>query len=401
MGRTLLLSGVEFGEVWQALVGSFNLDDFDIFLRIRLDFRRPKRVADDAFEVVVRKVLEIAEQEGWEAILIAEAAAERPLKKDLQLVYEKYAAALVDEFRRQAITDKRLEALERFGLGPRVTVQHAGAQQPTPANMTDEGFERVVRPHLGAVDLGLWREQMLRVEQHVCRVEVNRQGVGTGFLVGPDTLLTNYHVMKRAIEEGTAKVQVRFRFDFRMLKTGLRSTGTLVAPHATDWRIDFSKPTAGESANDPDATLPTADELDYALVRLERPFGNETLRPETPGSSVRGWIEVPAATPALGVGTPILIVQHPNGNPVALTIDTSGVQSVNTNITRVRYNTNTEHGSSGSPCFDLHWGLVALHHYGDPLNDRAQYNQGVPIEAIRARIGRTGHAASLGGPPPA
>ena len=40
--------------------------------------------------------------------------------------------------------------------------------------------------------------------------------------------------------------------------------------------------------------------------------------------------------------------------------------SSNANNTRVRYRTNTEEGSSGAPCFDKDWELVALHHSGDP-----------------------------------
>ena len=75
---------------------------------------------------------------------------------------------------------------------------------------------------------------------------------------------------------------------------------------------------------------------------------------------------------------PIMIVQHPKAEPLALAVDTLGVQSLNANKTRVRYNTNTESGSSGSPCFNINWGLVALHHYGDPLYDQARYNQGIP-----------------------
>ena len=53
----------------------------------------------------------------------------------------------------------------------------------------------------------------------------------------------------------------------------------------------------------------------------------------------------------------------------------------------MRYRTNTEHGSSGSPCFDGDWALTALHHSGDPDFSRsADYNEGIPIEAIRAHM---------------
>jgi hypothetical protein len=387
--------------VRDAIARAFGADEFDMFLYERLEFDRPLHVADGPFKVVVSNVLKKADQEGWEAALIAEVAAVRPLKQDVQQVYEKYAAAIVDESRRQAIVEERLKAIERFGLGPKVTVQRAGvAQLPAATGITDAGLERLVRPHLGFLEFGLWREQSLRIEERVCRVEVGGRGIGTAFLVGPDALLTNYHVLEPLLDGTIAATAVGFRFDFRLLRTGLRSQGTLVDLHATDWLLDASKPSASESASDPDAMLPTAEELDYALVRLSRSFGAEPLRPGVEGSSTRGWIEMPSAAPALGLGTPILIVQHPLGNPVALAIDTSGVQTINANGTRVRYSTNTEEGSSGSPCFDLTWGLVALHHYGDPLHDRAQFNQGIPIAAIRDRIDRQGKSAVLGGASP-
>ena len=65
-------------------------------------------------------------------------------------------------------------------------------------------------------------------------------------------------------------------------------------------------------------------------------------------------------------------------------------------MTRVRYATNTEPGSSGSPCFDMNWQLAALHHYGDPAWLNPKYNQGVPAHLIRQKIAAEGHAALLG-----
>ena len=77
--------------------------------------------------------------------------------------------------------------------------------------------------------------------------------------------------------------------------------------------------------------------------------------------------------------------------------------SVNANGTRVRYRTNTEPGSSGSPCFDQNWSLVALHHSGDPNFDgikQPEYNRGIPIAAIRSLIEARGLAGALGAQEP-
>lgn len=80
-----------------------------------------------------------------------------------------------------------------------------------------------------------------------------------------------------------------------------------------------------------------------------------------------------------------------------LAMDTQAIIGRNSNGTRLRYSTNTEPGSSGSPCFSMDWDLVALHHFGDPAWTEPKFNQGVPIGRIRQRIVAHGFAASLTG----
>jgi hypothetical protein len=82
---------------------------------------------------------------------------------------------------------------------------------------------------------------------------------------------------------------------------------------------------------------------------------------------------------------------------VKLAFDTESVLSVNAARTRVRYATNTDPGSSGSPCFSLTWGLVALHHLGESgTKTVSAFNQGVPIAAIRDRLTRRNKTDVLG-----
>jgi V8-like Glu-specific endopeptidase len=64
-------------------------------------------------------------------------------------------------------------------------------------------------------------------------------------------------------------------------------------------------------------------------------------------------------------------------------------RELNAGGTRVTYKTNTQEGSSGSPCFDEDWQLVALHHSGDPrMKQAAEFNEGIPLAAIRARMAK-------------
>jgi V8-like Glu-specific endopeptidase len=78
-------------------------------------------------------------------------------------------------------------------------------------------------------------------------------------------------------------------------------------------------------------------------------------------------------------------------------LDTQAIIKVNANRTRVQYRTNTLPGSSGSPCFNIDWQLVALHHSGDPADvARAGFNQGIPMAAIVALLKSRGRFDLLG-----
>ena len=79
-----------------------------------------------------------------------------------------------------------------------------------------------------------------------------------------------------------------------------------------------------------------------------------------------------------------------------LAFDTDPKVEVKFGGLRVRYATNTEGGSSGSPCFNKDWDLIALHHYGDPAFGQPKYNQGIPIGKIREHLRGKGAEAALG-----
>jgi hypothetical protein len=393
--------GFEFGEVRDAIVRAFNPGEFDMFLYEQLDFQRTEYVSEGPFRIVVWNVLKALEDIGRVPELIAAVAAVRPLKPDVQEVYRKYARALIGEANAQKIDAKQLHELERYGLAPTVDVQRRGrAQNPLPVLPSHEVFERQIRKDLPSIDPRVWAAQMFRHDMRICIVQVDQSPRGTGFLVGPDAVLTNFHVLKDEIEvlndEVRPKVaadRITFLFDYRVLANGVESEGTRVEA-ASDWLIDASQPLSDpeEIAGKPE---PTGDQLDYAVVRLARRFGDE---PTARGSPARGWIRVPATAPTITEGMGLMILQHPNTGPVKLAFDTESVISVNAARTRVRYATNTDPGSSGSPCFSLTWGLVAVHHLGEPGTKTVSgFNQGIPIAAIRDRLTRR-HKADVLGP---
>jgi V8-like Glu-specific endopeptidase len=260
---------------------------------------------------------------------------------------------------------------------------------------TLNGLEQIVRPDLPMVDWEVWWQNAAKVEPRVCRVEIQGKARGTGFLVGPEAVLTNYHVLKSVLDQPALASEVVLRFGYKKLADGTILSGTQFNL-AGDWLIDSSPFSDAEAVGQPDGALPTAEQLDYALVRVKGEPGKQKVDRQ-PGEEapLRGWIEVPDAA-EFQADQPILIVQHPQGDPLKLALDTHSILAVNGNGTRVRHRTNTEPGSSGSPCFDLSWKLVALHHYGDPAYSHPAYNQGIPVGALHALLKARGKLDALG-----
>jgi hypothetical protein len=368
-----MLPGVDAEAIVNALVEGYNIGDLTMAVRYGLQQKLPNIVdVNKAFPVVVFDLLNWAEQRGLEGELIRVAYRYNSGNRQIQAAYQKY------------------------GMTPAVVVtQGTTVKVPATKPADDAGLERVVRPFLPMFDAALWREQMTRMESRICRVELNPNDPaaprGTGFLVGPDAVLTNYHVMEPALKNTMPAANVRFRFDYKRLSNGTDSLGTAVALHA-DWDLDHSPYSLGENAGTPDDPPPTADELDFALVRLANPIGNDPIAPETQ----RGWVVLPAAAPPVPDES-LFILQHPKGDPLQLALATQANLNFVHGGLRVRYDTTTEPGSSGAPCFSSQWGLLALHHYGDPdWRRQATYNQGIPIALIRARLeGKPAAAATL------
>ena len=63
---------------------------------------------------------------------------------------------------------------------------------------------------------------------------------------------------------------------------------------------------------------------------------------------------------------PLLVVGHPDGRPIQLSYAAPSGARPTEHGNRVRYQTNTEGGSSGSPVFNREFRVVALHHAGGP-----------------------------------
>ena len=208
-------------------------------------------------------------------------------------------------------------------------------------------------------------QAFIRRCRQVCRIEHIDDGpIGSGCLVGPDLVLTNWHV-KDALPEGDSVV---VRFDYAT--EGAREVvGRTCSLAARDWVVLESKPSPRELGRDGGPDEPTPDLLDFALLRL-----NESVGLDVSGGSQRGWIT--EFSFEFAIATKVLVLQHPQGRPMELSM--GQVTKVNSGGTRIFYDASTEPGSSGGPCFDQQMRLIAVHHAGPRGDD----NRGVPIDLI-------------------
>jgi Trypsin-like peptidase domain/Effector-associated domain 1 len=370
------LSGEQQDSLVKLLSGTLSEDDLEVFVYAATGQRLYEAYVarDRPLRRKIRELIEALQEEGSTDLLLEKVYARRPNRPDVR----EFIALLLPDIR------AKIQETES-----RVDWQASGAHQlATPGDARAPGLQKRIRADLPMVEAG-WLEQGQRVLRRVCRITFAGRAAGTGFLVGPSTVLTNWHVVQGAARENRLAA-LRCGFDYRLLDDGTRQAAREIALGPLGL-IDSSPYSAAELTQSPDDPPPGAEELDYALLQLAEPLGDEQL-----DGTTRGWLALPQQAPALADGATLIIAQHPDGAPLKLAIDTHAVQGRVAGGLRIRYTTNTEPGSSGSPCFNLDWQLVALHHYGDPSWQQPLFNQGIPAELIRAQLEARGHGAQLG-----
>lgn len=230
----------------------------------------------------------------------------------------------------------------------------AAAAPPTPGGGLEVEILRTVK----FANVADWRATMLRREYAVCQIDAAGK-FGTGTLVGPDLVLTCFHVMDAVT--AALRQQVVVRFDHKTDEIGVVVQAGPEYHLAEKWLVVHS---------------PVA-ELDFVVLRLSEPAGKGEVT-GAPGL-VRGWV-TPRPHPFNEIGEPLLIIQHPKGAPQK--IAAGSVRGIQGPPERTVYTTNTLVGSSGAPCFSHGWELVAVHRSGDPVAG----NSGIPCSAILAAL---------------
>lgn len=339
-------TGMQLAVVQDALMHAYpSPEDFSTFLFLRLGRNYAALSGNKTkYSNGLVEVLQDGQSNGWTNDLVAGAQKDKP-------------------------GNPRLKVLNYLG---------DLTSAPPPAGRT---LEDIVRADGGFQDVLVWVRRLDQVVRKICRIEYPlNQGVGTGWLVANDLVLTNWHVAAPIISGARESEAYHCRFDYATDPTG--TNAGVAFPLAKNAVLSSSPASTLELGTG--TAAPTLGALDYALLRLSQNAG-DTVSPLGPN---RGWIATSRGRPIPPDGSIMLVLQHPSGDP--LKMDIGFVLGRNGDGSRLKHNTTTVSGSSGSPCLNVKLELVALHNAGDPMYDgvtgAAKENHAVPIEPILAKL---------------
>lgn len=292
---------------------------------------------------VVERVVRFGLNEDLDAIVAGDTLTDIVFNLVMWVEAQERLEELVVEARRENQGNSLLRAVSKEVLA-------------TTLDVPEEGLEAIVSSS-GFSDIEPWLERMLQCSLAVCRIEINRFARGTGFLLGPDTVITNYHVMEEVVDNPRLQHEVVLRFHYKVGSDGRRlNAGVEYYLAGRDWLIARSP----------------IRKLDYALLRIDT-------------SSVKRYGNVPwmwhmPQGHTFTAGEPLCIIQHPKGNPQKISL--GSVTRIDTNQNRIYHTVNTLEGSSGSPCISGNGNIVALH---QRASDTVT-NKGIPFSAILADL---------------
>lgn len=351
--------------------GFLNVNNLNMFLveQLNRDIGQYSSMFDP-LPIATFKLIQHAEAEGWVEDLLVAAVATRPKQ-------EKIA---------QVATELGLT-----GLGPNLSNRRPIGGPPAMAATAQ--LESIIAGRPQFVSPEVFLAKASAIQSQVCRIEVTRSdGNGTGFLVGPDLVLTNFHVMEPVFKGNALASDVKCRFDYRQLPDGNTvRAGTPFSLRTADWTVDKSP--YSENDKTADGNDPEADKLDYCLLRLAEPAGTgKAGGSQDPNAQDRGWISIRRSQNSGSNKDHIFIFQHPEGAPMKMAI--GELLGFNTAGNRMRYDADTLGGSSGSPVFNVDLDAIGLHHRGDPNADAiamtAKFNQGIPMSRIISLLEQRG-----------
>ncbi len=178
----------------------------------------------------------------------------------------------------------------------------------------------------------------------------------SGFLVSPSLFMTNNHVLPTIQDAEAAEFQFNYQLDI----------------HGSQLPVD----TFHASIDLATRFFYTNDVLDYTIIRLAPNNGN-------PGNK-HAFIKL--KIPNIALNDRCNIIQHPLGVPKKVALRDSIITNIFEKV--IRYTSDTETSSSGSPVFDDSWNLIAIHRgkgaVGTNASGQSVYinNEGIRIQNI-------------------
>jgi hypothetical protein len=321
----LSVSGKDLLDLAKVILKLYQGDTFREFCAYRLDRSLESLVRlDQPFRMVVIEVLQSAHAEGWLGELILRLYQDAPYDDDLQTLAQK--------------------------LGLRT----AAAQTPA--------MERILHSQRG-IDPRKFRERLAELEAQVCRLEEGgKELLGTGFLVGPDLVLTTGNWIKHRGFFG----DVWLRFDVQTDELG----------HARS---------AGMAFRDAQLLYRSGSrDLEWFLMRVKDAPGAQPIGGERAGANarLRGWMRVPKVQRTLSPGEPLYLLHHDFSGRLSLTAAKIHAQE----DAKLSYALETPDILDGAPCLNSQLELVGLHLGARGYRGGSLLGVGLPIAAIVKHI---------------
>jgi V8-like Glu-specific endopeptidase len=228
-----------------------------------------------------------------------------------------------------------------------------------------------------------------------CSVVVGRQGRGSGILVGPDLVLTNYHVVTTGNGDLCAANDIKCRFGY--FETGEFADGQ------HNW-ADVTEIVASSGVAPGDKDLKTAvsefldaagnNLYDYALLRLATPVGRSAGKALTGNLDPLGWVLLVPDQELPAEGQPVSVVQFPERTSAAgrgyaqeaSSIGSGKLIAMIADGVRVEHSAPTRGGASGGGVFDPEIRLIGLHVAGKDRADKTAENRFIPISRVLSDI---------------